>query len=265
MRGCTRARRRPYPSDWPTVGCAPARIISRSTCSSASSRPTKHQFDPATAIGPTKYERVVRQERNRETPTTPPELGFAAGSREGEVHRIDYAHPPRAHGGPDRDRFFPDDEPHYAPCNERRGIAESIPRSCATQVHRSRGREHTRGAFDLRAITAQPHPRQTGDGDYPDQEEPESSRRHSNRRLLRSGDIPEHWPSPVRSPASAAVAASAAPGIDSFLRRQRGDRECSGRVGPPPAGERIREQPGKQRDREVGADLILRGLGDGRG
>jgi hypothetical protein len=52
-------------------------------------------------------------------------------------------------------------------------------------------------------------------------------------RRLRRCRVPR-----VRGRRSAAVAALAAPAIDSFIRSDGGDDECGGRVGPPPARQR---------------------------
>src|SRR5205814_1453065 len=61
---------------------------------------------------------------------------------------------------------------------------------------------------------------------------------------------------------AAAVAAAA---LAAFLERDRGNDEGGERVGPPPAGERVRAQPQEERDREVGAELRLCRFLDGGG
>ena len=64
---------------------------------------------------------------------------------------------------------------------------------------------------------------------------------------------------------SAAVAALAPPAPDAFVRRDSGDGERGAGICPPPASKRIREQAYEERDREVGAKLVLRGFRDRRG
>src|SRR4029450_13534874 len=69
-----------------------------------------------------------------------------------------------------------------------------------------------------------------------------------------------------RSFDSASIAtAFAAPALAPFLGRDGCDDEGGERVGPLPAGERVRAQPEQQRDREVGAELRLCRFLDGGG
>jgi Transposase IS116/IS110/IS902 family len=73
------------------------------------------------------------------------------------------------------------------------------------------------------------------------------------RRRLRAGS------------ASATVAAVALPALDALPGGDRGDHERGRRIGPPPAEQRVREQPHQQCDGEVGADLVLICIADRRG
>src|SRR3954471_16703403 len=63
----------------------------------------------------------------------------------------------------------------------------------------------------------------------------------------------------------AAVAGGSTPTLAALVNGEGGDYERGDRVGPPPAGECVKEQTDEQCNRGVRADLVLTGFADGRG